>query len=248
MNRPILLLIFFSSILFSTPVVAENKTISICSFEWPPHHSATVKNGGYTAELIQAIFKPKGYKIKKKFLPWKRAQVWAAEGKECDAITEIYLNTERLEIFWYGAPYSIHEVYVIALKSHPVKAYNRLQDLAGLTFGHNSGASLSKEFDSAVYITKFETKGYNVGIRMLLAKRFDFYVSARSVAFHEAQKIGQVNKIHAIGEPLKRQLVYMAFSMVNSKNIERMQDYNQGLYLIQRNGTYASIMKKHGFN
>ncbi|MBT4286706.1 MAG: transporter substrate-binding domain-containing protein [Deltaproteobacteria bacterium] len=235
------------TILFSISTYAENKTISICSFEWPPHHGTTLKDEGYTADLIKAIFEPQGYMIKKRFLPWKRAQVWAAEGKECDAITEIYLNRKRLEIFWYGSPYVVHEVFLIALKSYPVKNYNNLRELKGLVFGHNSGGSLSDEFDSADYITKFETKGYKIGIRMLLAKRFDFYVSARSVALYEAKKMGQLDKIHTVGKPLQRQFVYMAFSKANSKNTERLRDYNQGLFLVQRSGEYSNIMKKHGF-
>ncbi|MCD4736177.1 MAG: transporter substrate-binding domain-containing protein [Bacteroidales bacterium] len=240
-NTIIMILFIFSSVLAH----AEDKTISICSFEWPPHHGTILKDEGYTADLIKAIFEPQGYKITKTFLPWKRAQVWAAEGIECDAITEIYLNKERLEIFWYGAPYSVHEVYLIALKSNPIKSYNILRDLKGLKFGYNSGGSLSKEFDSADYITKIETKGYEIGIKMLLAKRFDFYVSARSVALYEAKKLGQFEKIHAIGKPLQRQLVYMAFSKANPKNIEKMRDYNRGLFLIQENGEYSKIMKKH---
>jgi len=56
---------------------ADDKTITICSFEWLPHHGETLTNGGYTAELIREIFEPQGYKIEKKFLPWKRAQSYA---------------------------------------------------------------------------------------------------------------------------------------------------------------------------
>jgi polar amino acid transport system substrate-binding protein len=235
------------TILFTMSLYAKDKTISICSFEWPPHHGTTLKDGGYTADLIKAIFKPQGYLIKKIFLPWKRAQAWAIAGKECDAITEIYLSRKRLEIFWYGSPYAVHDVILIALKSNPVKNYQNLRELKGLAFGHNSGGSLSDEFDSADYITKFETKGYENGIKMLLAKRFDFYVSARSVALYEAKKMGQLDKIHTIGKSMKSQPVYMAFSRANVNNIERLRDYNKGLFLILRNGKYSKIMKKHGF-
>ncbi|MDH3974212.1 MAG: transporter substrate-binding domain-containing protein [Deltaproteobacteria bacterium] len=243
MKKTIILL----CILFSSIAGAEDKTISICSFEWPPHHGRTLKDGGYTADIIKAVFEPQGYIIKKEYYPWKRAQSLAIEGKECDAITEIYINEERLDYYWYGAPYSIHEVYLIALKSHSIKNYNNLRELKGLKFGYNSGGSLSQAFDSADYIQKFGTKGYELGIKMLLAQRYDFYVSAKSVAFYEARKLGQHEKIHAIGKPLQSQAVYMAFSKANPKNISRLRDYNRGLFLLHQSGKYLEIMKKHGF-
>ena len=43
---------FFSFIvllaLVTISVYAKDKTISICSYEWPPHHGSTLKDGGYT--------------------------------------------------------------------------------------------------------------------------------------------------------------------------------------------------------
>ena len=83
------------------------------------------------------------------FLPWKRAQIYAKQGKMCDAITEIYFNEERLNHYWFGAPYSVHEVYLVALKTHPVKNYYSLRELSNYVIGHNRGGSLSKEFDAA---------------------------------------------------------------------------------------------------
>ena len=58
--------IFFVFSLIVTPSFAhaEGKQISLCSYEWPPHHGKMLKNEGYTAEIIKQIFEPQGYKIK----------------------------------------------------------------------------------------------------------------------------------------------------------------------------------------
>lgn len=225
---------------------AKDKTITICSYEWPPHHGTSLKNCGYTADIIREIFEPQGYKVTKIFLPWKRALFEAKEGKECDAITEIYFNEDRLKYYWFGAPYSVHEVYVIGLKSHPLKNFNSLNELKKYIIGYNRGGSLSKEFDSANYLNKYETSGYKNGIEMLLNRRIDFFVSAKSVAFYEANKIGEIDKIHTIGKPLQRQFVHMAFSKKNPENLIRMQHYNEGLFLLLKSGRYNQIMKEHG--
>jgi len=235
----VLVLLAFSS-------VAQDKSISICSFEWLPHHGKALKDGGYTAEIIRQIFEPQGYRIEKKFLPWKRAQQYAQQGKICDAITEIYFNTERLKYYWFGAPYAVHEVYLIGLKSHHVKDFESLGELSDYRFGHNRGGSLSSEYDNANYLHKQETDGYANGIKMLLNGRIDFFVSARSVAFYEAEKLGAVDSIQSIGKPLQQQFVHMAFSKINPDNRIRMEDYNTGLYLLLRSGRYREIMQKHG--
>lgn len=226
---------------------AEDKTISICSYEWLPHHGDSLARGGYTAELITEIFESQGYKVTKTFYPWKRALENARKGVACDAITEIYFNKQRLEHYWYGVPYAIHEVYVMALKSHPLKHYEDLRDLKNYSLGYNRGGSPSKEFDAADYLNKQQTSGYAEGINMLLNKRFDFFVSAKSVALYEATKLGHRTNIHTIGNPLQRQFVHMAFSKRNPLNRVRMQDYNQGLFLLFKNGRYDEIMKSHGF-
>ena len=226
---------------------ANEKTITICSYEWPPHHGSELGDGGYTADIIREVFEPQGYKVEKLFLPWKRAQAYAKEGKRCDAITEIYFNEERLNHYWFGAPYSVHEVYMIGLESHPVTDYASLRDLQGYTIGHNRAGSLSKEFDAAGYLRKQETDGYANGINMLLNKRIDFFVSAKSVALYEADKFGARDKIRTVGKPLARQHVHMAFSNKNPANLLRLDDYNAGLFDLFRSGRYDEIMKKHGF-
>lgn len=225
---------------------AEDKSITICSFEWPPHHGRQLKNEGYTAEIIKEIFEPQGYKIKKLFLPWKRAQMLSKEGKQCDAITELYYNEERSKWYWFGSPYSLHEIYLFTLRSNPLKDYTSLSDLKKYIIGYNRGGSLSKEFDSADYLTKVETEGYSVGFKMLLKKRIDFFASSKSVALYEIQKMQKKDKIHYIGRPLNKQFVFMAFSRKNPNNLQKLLDYNNGLFLLFKSGKYNKILKKHG--
>ena len=238
--------IFILLISISSLSYAKDKTITICSYEWLPHHGSSLKNGGYTADIIREIFEPQGYKVTKIFLPWKRALLEAKEGKECDAITEIYFNKGRLQDYWFGVPYTVHEVYMIGLKSHPVNSYNSLIELKEYVIGYNRGGSLSKEFDSAYYLKKYEVNGYKKGIEMLLDKRIDFFVTPKSVAFYEADKIGKSDKIQSIGGAIQRQYVHMAFSKKNPDNLIRMQDYNEGLFLLLKSGRYNEILKEHG--
>lgn len=227
--------------------LANDKTITICSYEWPPHHGTGLPDEGYTAEIIKGVFEPQGYQIKKVFLPWKRAQEYAQEGKRCDAITELYFNEERLNYYWYGAPYSVHEVYLVGLKSSPIADYTVLHDLTDYKIGHNRAGSLSKEFDAADFLQKIETNGYANGINMLLNERIDLFVSARSVALYEANKFKARDAIRMVGKPLARQHVYMAFSKTNPENLLRLQDYNAGLFDLIKSGGYDEIIKKHGF-
>ncbi|MES9845538.1 MAG: transporter substrate-binding domain-containing protein [Candidatus Sedimenticola sp. PURPLELP] len=245
MKKSILILLL---LIVTSPAYAQDKTITICSYEWPPHHGTTLVNEGYTAQIIREIFEPRGYKVSKMFLPWARAQSFAKEGKECDAITEIYFNKPRLEFYWYGAPYGVHEVYMIGLVSNPVNSYSSLRDLVGHTIGHNRAGSLSREFDAADYLNKQETDGYLNGIELLLNNRIDFFVSAKSVAYYEAGKLGGRDKIKTVGEPLQRQFVHMAFSKKNPDNLLRLQDYNEGMYMLQRSGRYQEIMREHGID
>ena len=241
------IILVLSLILAPAVSFAENKQITLCSYEWPPHHGKALKNEGYTAEIIRQIFKPQGYTIKKEFYPWKRAQKYATEGKVCNAITEIYFNKKRLESYWFGAPYSAHEVYLFSLKSHSVKQFDNLKELSKYTVGFNRGGKFTIEFDTADYLKKQETSGYENGLKLLSKERIDFFVSARSVALFEAQKLGIQNDIHTVGKPLKRAYVHMAFSKKDPENLVRLQHYNEGLFLLHKSGKFKEIMRSYGF-
>ncbi|MES9886913.1 MAG: hypothetical protein ABW140_08885, partial [Candidatus Sedimenticola sp. 6PFRAG1] len=64
MRKSILILLL---LIVTSPAYAQDKTITICSYEWPPHHGTTLVNEGYTAQIIREIFEPRGYKVSKMF-------------------------------------------------------------------------------------------------------------------------------------------------------------------------------------
>lgn len=220
------------------------KKISIASYDWVPFHSNRLPNGGFTADLIREIFEPQGYEVEKTFYPWERAQHLVQKGDEYNAITEIYFTQERLKHYWYGSAYATQEVYLIAIKEHPIDSYESLEDLKEYQFGINRGASHGSEFDNTP-LKKIEVKSYGQGIEMIILGRIDFFVSSKSVAFYEARLQGKEGQIKTIGKPIKKQYLHMAFSKKDPDNYFRMEDYNIGLFNLHTSGRYQELLRKH---
>ena len=89
-------------------------------------------------------------------------------------------------------------------------------------------------FKERTYKRNEVPNGYENGLKLLSKKRIYFFISARSVALFEAQKLGIQNYIHTVGKPLKRAYVHMAFSKKDPDNLIRLQHYNEGLFLLHK--------------
>lgn len=234
------IIIYFVSILmlfhFSEVSAEDNKII----FFTDAH-----KKGGYLEAVTKEAFKKAGYRIQIKYMPWKRALVEVMKG-ENEALMAAYFTAERAEKMSYTDSIGQTEIVFFKLKEHDIK-YSRLEDLIHYRIGMIRGAVISEAFDNAEYLDKKEESTPDVNIIKLLKGRIDLLVEQRKVIqtclrerFPES-----ADSLVALDPPLKISEYHNAFSKRYPGYEKKVQDFNTGLQMIKKDGTYQRIIDSH---
>lgn len=240
MKPQIALLVLFGLII-ALPTQAQEKTVTICGLEWPPHSSIKLKNNGYAMQIITEAFSKTGYEVIKKWVPWARAFQDSQHGK-C-VLQDASFNQERLQWFWFSMPYTTNNIVILSRAhreidlSDPIKRY---------IVGQLRGSSVLNLSSNAT-IERIPVGSYSQAIKMIKLGRIDLFVGSKLALLYEARQLNLSNDIATIGAPLLEDFIHLAFSNKDQKNLVILADFNQGLFQLLKSGRYQEIMQEHGF-
>ncbi|NQV14803.1 transporter substrate-binding domain-containing protein, partial [bacterium] len=197
--------------------------------------------------IIRKALKRVGYVLKIEWLPLERSLVEAADGKY-DGLGACYYNEEIAKNFAYTDVIGKTETVFFMLKGKNIK-YSKLEDLKPYTIGIERGYSCPDKFTSATYLNTEVANNLETNIRKLLDKRIDLIISSRKVMLYlmQARFPGIVDSFEIVDPPLDTLLLYVAFSKKKPNYQEKVDDFNRGLKMIKDDGTFAKIMRWHGF-
>lgn len=247
--KNILFLICLLILFFSGSTNAEQK-ILLASTNWEPYAADSMKNQGFTAEIIREAFKRSGYEVKMSFLPWKRA-IFEAEKGKFDGVFSAYFSDERAQKFTISEPYISSPVMLCVRNDFGKNNYTSLREFSDMTFGVVRGYVNSPEIDSADYIKKDEAVDDAMNMVKLIKKRIDIIVIDKYVALQELQKLSKTNeyegKIKFLEPPLEIKPVHILFPKINENNMKLKKDFDSGLKAIKSDGTMEKILRRYDF-
>jgi len=242
-------IICLCSTTFGSLSLAGDKIIVLAhETSWAPHYGKSLKQGGYTVEIVKEALKRVGYELETVWLPWKRAQIEAARG-DYDGLGASYYNEERGKKFAYSDPIATTEVVFFKRTEDDIK-YSKLEDLKPYKIGTGFGYGYPEEFLKADYLKKVEAYELKTNITRLLHKRIDLIIGSRKVIlFYLKQEYpDRINSLKILGNPLETLSLYVPFSKMKPDYKQKVEDFNRGLEMIKEDGTYQKIMEKHGLD
>jgi polar amino acid transport system substrate-binding protein len=116
---------FTQTSLFVCDTSAE-EIISVSTLEYYPWTGKDLKNNGFVNHVITEAFKRKGYTVRYKYLPWKRAVLETKNGKFA-ALSYVYFSKDREKEFYLSDPISEEKIVIFHLKSNQIKAWKHLE-------------------------------------------------------------------------------------------------------------------------
>jgi len=247
--------ILISCVFFAGLLNAEN-VVTLATLEWEPYIGPNMKNNGYVYEIVEKAFERVNYKIDVKFLPWARAVKVTEDGVR-DGLFPEYYDEGRKPKYVFSNPYPGGPVGLYKRKDLNVKysvdpqkqQTEALKALKQYKFGVVRGYVNTTEFDAASFLKKDAVASDELNLKKLFKKRIDFIFIDKYVAKH----IIVTKYPHYLGElefmepPLENKPLYIAFS-TKAKNYEQKQKaFNEGLKMIEQDGTLNKILEKHGF-
>lgn len=202
------------------------------------------KEGGFLIEVTKEAFKRVGYDVKISYLPWARALANVMDGTD-EALLGVYYNDERAAKMQYSELIGKSDIVFFKMASTHI-TYNKLEDLKPYTIGTIINTSLTPEFDNSAYIKKEAVPDYIANIKKLIAGRIPLFVDKKYVVLNTIKKQfpEYYEKIDYLPKPLTEGRYYNAFSKKITGYEQKVSDFNNGLKMIIKDGTFDKIMDK----
>ncbi len=239
-------LLFSACLLFCGNFVYAEKKIVLNTMESVPYQGQNLDNQGFLVEISKEAFKRVGYDLEIKFVPWKRA-LKEAEYGAVDGVLGAWYNEERAKSFEYTDYITKSRLVFLKRKNQQIK-YDTLQDLKDYRIGVVRGYTYSDEFDTATYLKKETVKNTELNLRKLIFNRIDLTPDIEEVAFYiiKSKLPDHIGSIKSVGKPLKVHLIYNIISKKTTHFEIITQDFNRGLKMMKKDGTYHKILQENG--
>lgn len=202
------------------------------------YHDKQDKLTGYDIDVIKAVAKAEGYKLKFNETSWDSMFAGLDAGRFDVIANQVGINKEREQKYQFSTPYTYSNAMLVVRDNE--KDIKSFDDVKGKklaqTFTSNYG-KLAK--DKGADITKVD--GFNQSMDLLLSNRVDGTFND-SLSYLDYTKQKPNAKIKAIKGQAEQSKSGFAFSKkVDSKVVK---DFNEGLKKIKDSGELAKIGKK----
>ncbi|HHC5998740.1 TPA: transporter substrate-binding domain-containing protein [Staphylococcus aureus] len=201
-------------------------------------HDKDGKLTGYDIDVIKAVDKAEGLKLKFNETSWDSMFAGLDAGRFDVIANQVGINPDREKKYKFSKPYTFSSaVLVIRENEKDIKDFDDVKGKKlAQTFTSNYG-KLAK--DKGADITKVD--GFNQSMDLLLSKRVDgtFNDSLSYLDYKKQKPNAKIKAIKGNAEQSKS-----AFAFSKKVDDETVQKFNDGLKKIEENGELAKIGKK----
>lgn len=248
-------LVFISLFLFASVNAFSKKSIRLATLDWKPYVGRNLHNNGFIYEVVKKAFEKVGYDVEISFYPFARAINEAKTGK-LDGYFPEYESKELEKNFLFSDPYFHGPVGFVRKKKHfsELVTSPNMQDFSVLKdkrVGVVRGYTNTRAFDAATGFTRVFSSGDSKNLQMLFYGRLDAAFIDVNVAnyllMNELQRKhkGIVDSIEFVFPALDMRKFYTCFTKNNKNSAEYLKDFNLGLSLLIKDGTFQKILEEH---
>jgi polar amino acid transport system substrate-binding protein len=252
LRRFLLLATLSFSFLFSA--TARSQELTVQADRWCPYNCEPgTATPGYVIELLQAIFEPKGIKIRYEVVPWDRTLIQARDGKADVALAATQHEADTFGLLIGSESIGDSSDCLYVGPNNKIK-FSSAGDLNSLKrIGVSSGYSYSTEIDawlkrpenrSKIIVQKGEEPA-EINARNLALGRLDGVIEDDHVMQQLIFKFGLEHDLVLAGCQ-KQTKIYAAFSPKLKNAQYLVKEFDEGMETLRQNGQLAKILAKYG--
>jgi polar amino acid transport system substrate-binding protein len=231
-------------LLTSLALHARAEVLTLSSGEWPPYLSESLPHKGVLSRIVSEAFALEGVEVRYLFRPWPRSLAEARSGEVQGSLvwSEGTPGSARNRDFFFSkAVYKGKSVF-FQRKDHQI-TWTNFRDLDRLRIGGVQGYDYLFENVSGLRIDRAPSE--ELGLRMLLAGRFDIFPASADVGMFvlrtrftdaEASRISVHPKAYNT----------TSYHLILPKSLRTSQRYlkifNKGLKRLKKSGRYAKYL------
>lgn len=200
------------------------------------------KDGGFLLAITKEAFSRVGYKVNVEYMPWVRALNNVMEGSS-EALLGAQYSEERAAKMQYTDVVGQSEMVFFKMKDTKIN-YSKLEDLKPYVIGTITTSVYTPEFDAASYLKKESVTDYLQNIQKLISGRIQLFLEKKYVVLNtvKTRYPDYYGKINYLQPPLKELKFYNCFSKKIPGYKQKVADFNRGLSMIIKDGTFKKIM------
>lgn len=225
--------------------LAAADAVHLATSEYPPYMSASLPDKGVEIAITVEAFKRAGYAAQISFLPWARLMSESKAGR-VDGVAGMWKSAEREQ--WYVFSNATAPTQLgLYRRADKAISYQNLTELKSYTVGTVRGYANPKAFDDAK-LKVDEVVDDETNLRKLLGGRLDLILIDKGVANHLINsKVPEAKgKLAWIEPAVEKQYLHIAISKQAPNYEKKLAAFNQGLALMEKDGTLAKMISQAG--
>lgn len=245
--RKLILLIFLLLIMISSNgftnniVIKDDIPIKIGGDNYFPPFEYVDSNGnykGFNVDITRAVALETGMDIEFVPMTWHEVSTALISG-DIDVAQGMKYSKKREKTYMFSHPYVETSLTIFVNKNSATII--SLEDLKNKKVAIQQNDIANSLVESWMNVTVIETENQTEALELLVNDEVDAYLGNRLVGLYSIQNQGYQNLVKMTGGLINAE--NYGFAM-NKKNIELMNEFNEGLEIIKRNGTYDKIYSK----
>lgn len=214
---------------------------------WRPYLEPHHPRQGLSSEIVISALKRSGHPCSIRLVPWPRL-LWLVKGGHVDGLVGVWYSKARARLMRFSDPYYTNQITVAYDRRHPVQVEQET-DLHGLRLGVRQEAHYGGLLSNDPGLQRIETGNSLNLMFMLLYQRIDAAVGDRLVlrsiiATHPRLRDRLALSPHTLVE----QPLHFAMLRHRADAAKIIEDFNQALAAMRRDGTLARIYRHYGIS
>ncbi len=197
---------------------------------------------GLYFDIVTAVFDDMGVKYEVTTVPFKRALLYAYEGK--GIVAGIYKTKERSEKLDYSSSFYDSNV-VLFVRKKQAFSFSSMTDLRGKKIATKVGWSYGVEFDRARDRLELQAIDGEAeqNFKLVITGRRDAFIDNRISGIVTLKKMGIMDKIEILPRPVNIGAHYLGFKKNTHSGL--IKRFNQHLKTLKSDGRYEDILSKY---
>ncbi|MCF8018453.1 conserved protein of unknown function [Petrocella atlantisensis] len=230
----------------------EPGKVLIVTGEYLPYTSSDKNNPGFLDATVIEVLNRSGIDYEVRYYPWERCREMLRNG-EAWASYPYGFSEDNLNDFNFSVPiFSSQHLYYYRenqdIFKDSSKIFEDLQDFKGLTFGGTNGYWYGSPSDiKAMGINVEWADDTEALVKMLYARRIDFFIEDKYVAEHIIQRLYKDDQkvFQTLNVSARNHDYYMILSKTYPDTDQLKKSFNEAYKSIFYDGTYQRIMADH---
>ncbi|MES2818787.1 MAG: transporter substrate-binding domain-containing protein [Pseudomonadota bacterium] len=235
-------------LLVMVPLAAAAETLRLVADPWPPFTDQRLLNNGLATDLVTTALARAGYAAGYAEVPWERA-VRGLQRDDYDVLINAWYTDERAVFGHFSAPYLINRIRLLQRKGSDIQFDGELPGLYPYSIAVVRGYAYSPAFDQDSRLLKVAVGGFELGARMLHARRVQLTLEDEQVArYHLSQELRSIrDELEFLPQPISENGLHILVSRLHPRHRQIVEAFNKAIIAMQEDGSYEQIVQRHAW-